>query len=157
MINLPFDSRMNLATSPYNVSSEHSTSITSFRMKGMINSVERLDIKKREDTEGEGGGGEKIALSLYYAVGKRGGKGVYERRKGGFPLEKGIKGNRYKAIDRGRSSRSLMAWKNSKSQLTFRHCMSAVVAAATRIPCTLRIGNARCPVSLSLPPPSFPT
>lgn len=76
---------------------------------------------------------------------------MYERRKGGFPLEKGIKGNRYKAIDRGRSSRSLMAWKNSKSQLTFRHCMSAVVAAATRIPCTLRIGNAHCPVSLSLP------
>lgn len=74
-----------------------------------------------------------------------------ERRKGGFPLEKGIKGNRYKAIDRGHSSRSLMAWKNSKSQLTFRHCMSAVVAAATRIPCTLRIGNAHCPVSLSLP------
>ena len=73
-----------------------------------------------------------------------------ERRKGGFPLEKGIKGNRYKAIDRGRSSRSLMAWKNSKSQLTFRHCMSAIVAAATRIPCTLRIGNAHCPVSLSL-------
>lgn len=156
MINLPFDSRMNLATSPYNVPLEHSTSITSFRMKGMINSVERLDIKKREDTEGGGGGGEKIALSLYHAVGKRGGKGVYERRKGGFPLEKGIKGNRYKAIDRGRSSRSLMAWKNSKSQLTFRHCMSAVVAAATRIPCTLRIGNARCPVSLSLPPPFQP-
>lgn len=155
MINLPFDFRMNLATSPYNVPLEHSTSITSFRMKGVINSVERLDIKKREDTEGEGGRREregKCCRCIVLLTGRKRKRRVCtERRKGGFPLEKGIKGNRYKAIDRGRSSRSLMAWKNSKSQLTFRHCMSAVVAAATRIPCTLRIGNAHCPVSLSLP------
>lgn len=34
-------------------------------------------------------------------------------------MEEGIKANRHKAIDRGRSSRSLMAWKNSESQANF--------------------------------------
>lgn len=78
MINLPFDFRMNLATSPYNVPLEHSTSITSFRMKGVINSVERLDIKKREDTEREGGEGERekensavVVLYCWQAVRER--------------------------------------------------------------------------------------
>lgn len=55
-----------------------------------------------------------------------------ERRAGGcaarserIPLEEGIKANRHKAIDRGRSSRSLMAWKNSESQLTLRYGLGA--------------------------------
>lgn len=34
-------------------------------------------------------------------------------------VKEGIKANRHKAIDRGRSSRSLMAWKNSESQANF--------------------------------------
>lgn len=34
-------------------------------------------------------------------------------------MKEGIKANRHKAIDRGRSSRSLMAWKNSESQANF--------------------------------------
>lgn len=55
-----------------------------------------------------------------------------------IPLEEGIKANRHKAIDRGRSSRSLMAWKNSESQLTSRHGTAPVVAAASR---TQRIEN----------------
>jgi len=46
------------------------------------------------------------------------------------PLEEGIKANRHKAIDRGRLSRSLMAWKNSESQLTLRYGSAPVVAAA---------------------------
>lgn len=51
-------------------------------------------------------------------------------------MEEGIKANRHKAIDRGRSSRSLMAWKNSESQLASRYGPAPVVAAA-RPRCTV--------------------
>jgi len=40
-------------------------------------------------------------------------------------VQEGIKANRHKAIDRGRSSRSLMAWKNSESQANFALWLSA--------------------------------
>jgi len=40
-------------------------------------------------------------------------------------VKEGIKANRHKAIDRGRSSRSLMAWKNSESQANFALWLSA--------------------------------
>lgn len=94
MINLPFDSRMNLATSPYNVPLEHSTSITSFRMKGMINSVERLDIKKREDTEGggegEGRGRENSAVVVPRCWQERG-EGCVREAEGRVSVGKGNK------------------------------------------------------------------
>ena len=50
-------------------------------------------------------------------------------------MKEGIKANRHKAIDRGRSSRSLMAWKNSESQANFAlRLRAARAAAAPRIP-----------------------
>lgn len=62
---------------------------------------------------------------------------VMERRgdaRRGYRWKERIKANRHKAIDRGRSSRSLMAWKNSEDRLTLRYgtrrCRLPVAAAS---------------------------